>query len=756
MNLDDFITPHSVASPANISRSPSADIHTATANASSLNGIPIRRQKPFVDHDPFGQSAPPGDDRKQSEFGYVPRHVRKTSVDERRVSHFELDRSTIVNLPQPRKRPAESSPRVPPIHTTGHHDHAAEQGLNNHFSLDHFSNPPPYSAQSQSTPNIAFNFDPFNTDQDSMIHSAGPFTNNFDFSTNDSSMFHNDSNIPFSSSFGTIGLGSTIASVDYHSPQSGSRFASTASTPLVSTEEHMFFGRMQQLQQQHQAQMEQQQFENSHLMSLPNQTQPFPMFNSTIHHGYDPTSYSGPPPPFHNPRFGMHGHVNPNHTMNSEHAGMANSRQTNMFSLQGDSDNEDEDVAAFADKSMDMLSMDDNLDFSGYSYNPNAARYPAGPPRKQVTIGGTEMIGNDWPDSGSLGRTHGSAASVSEIRNRGNDPRRQKIPRTTSTPNTAGLHHPDIFRAQSSHTTPNSPLESGLSTAASSRPQSPSRQLQDGDPDNGGTPTTCSNCYTQTTPLWRRNPDGNPLCNACGLFLKLHGVVRPLSLKTDVIKKRNRGTGGNSGPPGPGSSTRKKGSRKNSLVNLPTANNCTTTATNTNTNSNSNTTSRTTPASADQSESPRSTSSTNTSTPTSKPSVVPIAPGPAKPAPAANAVAPMPAKGGSGGRGQGLASAKRRRQTQTSRNAALSSTAPLASGTSLQRQAAASQLSGSGFPAQAQALSQPDGQDTEMKDVASDVGSSEGMSVSSERQLFGEAAHATGQQPGWEWLTMSL
>ncbi|KAI9321497.1 hypothetical protein BX666DRAFT_1874736 [Dichotomocladium elegans] len=52
--------------------------------------------------------------------------------------------------------------------------------------------------------------------------------------------------------------------------------------------------------------------------------------------------------------------------------------------------------------------------------------------------------------------------------------------------------------------------------------------------------TKCSNCSTTTTPLWRRNPQGQPLCNACGLFLKLHGVVRPLSLKTDVIKKRNR------------------------------------------------------------------------------------------------------------------------------------------------------------------------------------------------------------------------
>ncbi|OBZ82719.1 hypothetical protein A0J61_09231 [Choanephora cucurbitarum] len=52
--------------------------------------------------------------------------------------------------------------------------------------------------------------------------------------------------------------------------------------------------------------------------------------------------------------------------------------------------------------------------------------------------------------------------------------------------------------------------------------------------------TKCTNCETTTTPLWRRNPEGQPLCNACGLFLKLHGVVRPLSLKTDVIKKRNR------------------------------------------------------------------------------------------------------------------------------------------------------------------------------------------------------------------------
>ncbi|KAJ3321953.1 hypothetical protein HDV06_003690 [Boothiomyces sp. JEL0866] len=50
----------------------------------------------------------------------------------------------------------------------------------------------------------------------------------------------------------------------------------------------------------------------------------------------------------------------------------------------------------------------------------------------------------------------------------------------------------------------------------------------------------CGNCNTTKTVLWRRDENGGTLCNACGLFYKLHKVNRPLRMKTDVIRKRNR------------------------------------------------------------------------------------------------------------------------------------------------------------------------------------------------------------------------
>lgn len=97
-------------------------------------------------------------------------------------------------------------------------------------------------------------------------------------------------------------------------------------------------------------------------------------------------------------------------------------------------------------------------------------------------------------------------------------------------------------------------LTSGPSKESNEKSSARSSKKKSVSPDSSNVNIQCTNCHTRTTPLWRRNPKGEPLCNACGLFLKLHGVVRPLSLKTDVIKKRQRGQGSSS--------------RKNSSTNL--------------------------------------------------------------------------------------------------------------------------------------------------------------------------------------------
>ncbi|XP_057333178.1 box A-binding factor-like isoform X2 [Microplitis mediator] len=51
---------------------------------------------------------------------------------------------------------------------------------------------------------------------------------------------------------------------------------------------------------------------------------------------------------------------------------------------------------------------------------------------------------------------------------------------------------------------------------------------------------SCSNCQTTVTSLWRRNTCGEPVCNACGLYYKLHNVNRPLAMKKDNIQTRKR------------------------------------------------------------------------------------------------------------------------------------------------------------------------------------------------------------------------
>lgn len=91
-------------------------------------------------------------------------------------------------------------------------------------------------------------------------------------------------------------------------------------------------------------------------------------------------------------------------------------------------------------------------------------------------------------------------------------------------------------------------------SSSTSEPAHPNAKMTSTKQSNGSVTTRqnmstpiCKNCKTQTTPLWRRDQSGQVLCNACGLFLKLHGRPRPISLKSDVIKSRNRVKHNNNG-----------------------------------------------------------------------------------------------------------------------------------------------------------------------------------------------------------------
>ncbi|XP_066140170.1 uncharacterized protein [Euwallacea fornicatus] len=68
----------------------------------------------------------------------------------------------------------------------------------------------------------------------------------------------------------------------------------------------------------------------------------------------------------------------------------------------------------------------------------------------------------------------------------------------------------------------------------------------------------CTNCRTQTTTIWRRNVRGEMVCNACGLYFKLHGIDRPLTMRRDTIHTRRRRPKGQEGRGARGSSAEGK------------------------------------------------------------------------------------------------------------------------------------------------------------------------------------------------------
>ncbi|CAO3608875.1 unnamed protein product [Cunninghamella echinulata] len=50
----------------------------------------------------------------------------------------------------------------------------------------------------------------------------------------------------------------------------------------------------------------------------------------------------------------------------------------------------------------------------------------------------------------------------------------------------------------------------------------------------------CVNCQQTQTPLWRKNERGESVCNACGLYSRLHHRDRPAKMKKNTIQRRRR------------------------------------------------------------------------------------------------------------------------------------------------------------------------------------------------------------------------
>ncbi|KAI9489389.1 hypothetical protein BDB00DRAFT_791096 [Zychaea mexicana] len=84
----------------------------------------------------------------------------------------------------------------------------------------------------------------------------------------------------------------------------------------------------------------------------------------------------------------------------------------------------------------------------------------------------------------------------------------------------------------------------------------------------------CANCLQTNTPLWRKNERGESVCNACGLYAKLHHRDRPPTMHKQKVQKRRRGWSGEEGcneEEGPSSGTAAESSNKMARLDPPSS-----------------------------------------------------------------------------------------------------------------------------------------------------------------------------------------
>lgn len=99
MTLDDFIVPSSIGTPAGVSPAPvSLSEESLASTASTVSAIHIKQlQRDEAEELRVSRASAPSvstleENRSNEEFGYVQkqRHLRKTSIDERKVRPHEF------------------------------------------------------------------------------------------------------------------------------------------------------------------------------------------------------------------------------------------------------------------------------------------------------------------------------------------------------------------------------------------------------------------------------------------------------------------------------------------------------------------------------------------------------------------------------------------------------------------------------------------------------------------------------------------